>query len=107
MTHNQAKVFSGGLESASSVVSSGILISLWKLISDLYAETHSNQNLFWKIVSNELGLTIITFGTNQNHVQPDLLPFSNDNPFKFICSKTNPIFSLNHSAFSLFNAYGT
>ncbi|KAK4278442.1 hypothetical protein QN277_016287 [Acacia crassicarpa] len=105
MIQNEAKVFSGGLESASYVASSGILTSLWNLISDLYAEAQSsNQNLFWKTVSNESGLTVITFGTTQNHYQPDLLPFLNtdDNPFKFICSNT---FSLNQSAFSLFNQY--
>ncbi|KAK4278439.1 hypothetical protein QN277_016284 [Acacia crassicarpa] len=110
MTQHQVKAFSGGLESASSVASSGILTSLWNLISNLYAEAQSStQNLFWKIVSNESGLTAITFWTTQNHDQPDLLPFSNtdDNPFKFICSKTNPNFSLNHSAFSLFNQYRT
>ncbi|KAK4278440.1 hypothetical protein QN277_016285 [Acacia crassicarpa] len=109
MAQNQAKVFSGGLESASYVASSDILTSLWKdHISDLKPEAQ-NQNLFWKKVPNESGLTVITFGTTQNLDQPDLHPFSitDNHPFKFICSEKNPNFSLNDSAFSLFKHYGT
>ncbi|XP_054796769.1 senescence-associated carboxylesterase 101-like [Prosopis cineraria] len=109
MTQNQSTLFSSGLELASFVASSDLLTSSCKLISDLYAETHSNQNLFFKIDS-ESGLTVIAFGSTQNHAQSDLLPFSidmNDNPFKFICSKTNPKFSLNQFVFSLFNEYRT
>ncbi|XP_054797405.1 senescence-associated carboxylesterase 101-like isoform X1 [Prosopis cineraria] len=105
MNPNQAQVFTGGLESASSVVSSGILSSLWELISS--ESTHSSEALFWKDVSKEPGSTIILFGTAQNTVEPELLTLSNDddNPFKFICSKTYPTFSLDKSTFSLFNAY--
>ncbi|XP_054797559.1 senescence-associated carboxylesterase 101-like [Prosopis cineraria] len=112
MTQNQSKLFSCGLELASFVASSDLLTSSCKLISDLDAESHSDQNLFCEKVSEESCLTIIiiAFGTTQNHVQSALLPFSidmNDNPFKFICSKANPNFSLNQSKFTLFNEYRT
>ncbi|KAK4278437.1 hypothetical protein QN277_016283 [Acacia crassicarpa] len=109
MAQNQAQAFSGGLESASYVASSGILTFLWSHISNLNAEAQSsNQNLFWKS-SDESDLTVITFWTAQNHDQPDLHRFSitDNHPFKFICSERNPNFSLNDSAFSLFKHYGT
>ncbi|XP_054797615.1 senescence-associated carboxylesterase 101-like [Prosopis cineraria] len=104
------KKFSCGLELASFVASSDLLTSSCKLISDLDVETHSDQNLFCKKVSKESGLTIIVFRSTQNHVQSDLLLFSidmDDNLFKFICSRTNPNFSLNRSVFSLFKKYRT
>ncbi|KAK4272072.1 hypothetical protein QN277_020672 [Acacia crassicarpa] len=105
MTQGTTQLFSGGFETASVVASSGLLSPPWNLIADLNSETHPNENLFWKRRSYGPDLTIIAFGTTQNHVQPDLLPSTEmmDNPFEFLCSKKNPSFSLNQSVMSLFN----
>ncbi|XP_028778652.1 senescence-associated carboxylesterase 101-like [Neltuma alba] len=105
MTQGTTQLFSSGFETASFVASSGLLSAPWNLIADLNAETHPNENLFWKKRSNESDSTIIAFGTAQNRVGPDLLCSSDmmDNPFEFLCSKKNPYFSLNQPAMSLFN----
>lgn len=104
MTQGTTQLFSSGLETASVVASSGLLSSTWSLIVDLDAEAHPDENLFCKKRGHGSDLTIIAFGTTQNHVQPKLLPSADmmDNPFEFLCSKKNPNFSLNESVRSLF-----
>ncbi|KAK4272070.1 hypothetical protein QN277_020670 [Acacia crassicarpa] len=104
MTQGTTQLFSSGFETASVVASSGLLSPPWNLIADLNSETHPNENLFRKEGSHGPDVTIIAFGTTQNHVQPDLLPSTDmmDNPFEFLLSKKNPSFSLNQSVMSLF-----
>ncbi|KAI9121382.1 hypothetical protein K1719_008415 [Acacia pycnantha] len=105
MTQATTQLFSSGFETASVVASSGLLSPLWNLIAVLNAETHPNENLFWKKRSHGSDLTIIAFGTTQNHVKPDMLPSTDmmENPFEFLCSEKNPSFKLNESVMSLFN----
>ncbi|KAK4275876.1 hypothetical protein QN277_018890 [Acacia crassicarpa] len=105
MTQGTTPLFSSGFETACVVASSGLLSPPWKLIAELNTETHPNENLFWKKRSHGSDLTIIAFGTTQNHVQTDLLPCTEmmENPFEFLCSEKNRSFCFNQSVMSLFN----
>ncbi|CAJ2640509.1 unnamed protein product [Trifolium pratense] len=111
------KLFCSGIELASLVTSSRILCKSWSVISS-ESETESGHEedivsndgvgLSWK-VDREHGpdLMVIAFKATLDSVQADFVSSSDlkeDNflVFEFLCSTRIPIFSLNHTAVSLF-----
>ncbi|PNX99557.1 phytoalexin-deficient 4-2 protein [Trifolium pratense] len=107
------KLFCSGIELASLVTSSRILCKSWSVISsesDHEEDIVSNDGvgLSWK-VDREHGpdLMVIAFKATLDSVQADFVSSSDlkeDNflVFEFLCSTRIPIFSLNHTAVSLF-----
>ncbi|KEH16188.1 hypothetical protein MTR_0286s0050 [Medicago truncatula] len=107
------KLFSSGIEHASFVTSYQILKKAWNVISSNYQDivTNDGVGLCWKVYKEQNpDLTIIAFEATKDssNLQSDLISSSdlnkkkNFHQFDFLCSKKNPSFSLNSTAFSLF-----
>lgn len=105
--------FSSGIEHASFVTSYQILKKAWNVISSNYQDivTNDGVGLCWKVYKEQSSdLTIIAFEATKDssNLQSDLISSSdlnkkkNFHQFDFLCSKKNPSFSLNSTAFSLF-----
>jgi len=105
--------FSSGIEHASFVTSYQILTKTWNVISskDIVTNDDDGVGLCWKVYKEQSpDLTIIAFEAtiDSSNLQSDLVSSSdlkekkNFHQFDFLCSKKNPSFSLNSTAFSLF-----
>jgi hypothetical protein len=104
--------FSSGIEFSSFVTSYQILKKTWNVISSSYEDIVSNfgVGLCWNVYKEQSSdLTIIAFDviSDSFNLQSDLVSSSdlkvkNFLQFEFLCSKSNPSFSLNKTAVSLF-----
>ncbi|KAF3945623.1 hypothetical protein CMV_028020 [Castanea mollissima] len=115
---SQIHSFSSGLELANLVVSSGVLYHSWAAIRDLYSEINQNEQPSLSVrykVSQQPNCTTIAFFTwpacSKDHIiqgggGEDLVSSSalkESFPlFEFLCTKTNPQFSINKAALELF-----
>jgi hypothetical protein len=108
----QLKLFSSGIEVSSFVTSYPIIKKSLDVISSSCEDIVSNVGvgLCWNVYKEQNSdLTIIAFEAtiDSSNLQSDLvssydLKEKNFLQFEFLCSKSNPIFSLNKTAFSLF-----
>ncbi|KAI5443228.1 senescence-associated carboxylesterase 101 isoform X1 [Lathyrus oleraceus] len=106
------KLFSSGIEHASFVTSYEILKKTWNVISSSYEDIVSNVGvgLCWNVYKEQSSdLTIIAFEATSDcsNLKSGLVLSSdlkgrNFLQFEFLCSKSNPFFSLNSEAVSLF-----
>jgi hypothetical protein len=104
--------FSSGIEVSSFVTSYPILKKSLDVISSSYKDivSYDGVGLCWNVYKEQNSdLTIIAFEvtSDSSNLQSDLVSSSdlkekNFLQFEFLCSKNNPIFSLNKTAFSLF-----
>lgn len=104
--------FSSGIEVATFVTSSGLLRKLWNVSdADIVSNVVGNNGLSWKVYKEQdTDVTIVAFETapsNSVNLQSELvsstkLKENNFDHFEFLCTKSNPIFSLNITAVSLF-----
>jgi hypothetical protein len=105
--------FCSGIEIASLVTSSRILIKSWNTLSSQFDNenivSYVGVGLSWKLDSSS-DFTILAFKAtldDNSNVQAGLISSSElkeDNflDFEFLCSRKYPIFSLNKTAFLLF-----
>ncbi|XP_027359326.1 senescence-associated carboxylesterase 101-like [Abrus precatorius] len=108
----QSALFSSGMELAPLVISTGLLRRSWDAISSRYEGIVSNkgEGLSWKVYKDfDSDFMIIVFEATSDsfNIQADLTPSSAVREedflhFDFLCSKANPVFSINSTAFSLF-----
>jgi len=103
--------FSGGIEAATFVTSSGLLRKLWNVNDANIVSNVVGNGLSWKVYKEQdTDVTIVAFETtpsNSVNLQSELvsstkLKENNFDHFEFLCTKSNPIFSLNITAVSLF-----
>lgn len=100
--------FNCGLDLASLVVSSDLLHHSWDAISKL--RPHPSRNVGSSPVSLEYTVSqpgnyrIIAFVASARHLQEgsDLVPSSDIPEFRFLRSKSNPVFSISRAAKTLF-----
>ncbi|KAM3761552.1 hypothetical protein ACB098_01G276600 [Castanea mollissima] len=112
----QTQFFSSGLESAKFVVNLDILQDAWTAIRDLCKETSQNEEPSSPVKSkvfDKPNCTIIAFfawpANSKDYVQGngggDFVTSSTLFPlFNFLCTKANPNFSINKTAFQLFSS---
>ena len=110
--------FSSGLELANLVVNSGVLYHSWAAVRDLYSEINQNEQQSLSVrykVSQQPNSTTIAFftwpacskdyviqgGGGEELVSSSTLKESFP-LFEFLCTKTNPQFSINKAAIELF-----
>ncbi|XP_027358799.1 senescence-associated carboxylesterase 101-like [Abrus precatorius] len=108
----QSALLSSGVELAPLVISTGLLRRSWDAISSRYEGIVSNkgEGLSWKVYKDfDSDFMIIAFEATSDsfNFQADLTPSSalreeNFLHFDFLCTKANPVFSINSTAFSLF-----
>ncbi|XP_027359287.1 senescence-associated carboxylesterase 101-like [Abrus precatorius] len=104
--------FSCGIEIAPFVISSGLLHKSLDVIMSRYEGiiTNMGEGLSWKVYKEiDSDLTIMAFEARPDfsNLQVEVVPSSalkemNFHQFDFLCSKTNPIFCVNSTAFLLF-----
>ncbi|XP_059449360.1 senescence-associated carboxylesterase 101-like isoform X2 [Corylus avellana] len=114
---NRSPIFSSGLELGSFVVTSNVLHHSWAAISELYGEIHEPPSWDSPVrfrTFQQPNCTIIAFVTwppcTKEHLQGqgrgDLVSSSALKEtfplFEFLCTKTNPRFSINKPAIDLF-----
>lgn len=103
--------FSSGIEVAAFVTSCQTLCKSWGVISSRYEGITSNEGvkLSWKVYKEPgSDLTVIAFEDtpdSSSNLQPDLVSSSDLKQkafLQFMCTKNNPVLSLNNTAVSLF-----
>ncbi|XP_065636242.1 senescence-associated carboxylesterase 101-like isoform X1 [Quercus suber] len=115
---SQNHLFSSGLELANLVVSSGVLYHSWAAVRDLYSEINQNEQPSLSVrykISQQPNCTTIAFFTwsacSKDYIiqgggGEDLVSSSTLKEsfplFEFLCTKTNPKFSINKAALELF-----
>ncbi|TXG58989.1 hypothetical protein EZV62_016818 [Acer yangbiense] len=101
--------FGGGLELANLVVSSGLLSQSWDSILELYRELNPSEQIRFGTYHGP-NCTVIAFVTSptltKHHLQEEdeLVSSSFLPPFHFLCTKSNPTFSIHKAAVTLFSS---
>lgn len=103
--------FGSGLELANLVVSSGLLNQSWDSILKLYRELKLNPSEEIRFGTyQQSNCTVIAFVTSptltKHHLQEEdeLVSSSFLPPFHFLCTKSNPTFSIHKAAVTLFSS---
>ncbi|KAK4774691.1 hypothetical protein SAY86_009626 [Trapa natans] len=102
--------FNCGLDLSSLVVSSDLLHHSWNAISELHTDPRRNLGsspAFLRYRETQVrNYRLIAFSASAKHLHGggDLIPSSDVPEFRFICSKSNPDFSIDRAAMSLFDS---
>ncbi|KAL5742348.1 hypothetical protein ACOSP7_029080 [Xanthoceras sorbifolium] len=106
---NPPPLLNSGLELANLVVSSGLFKRSWDSILQLYMELNPNEQIRFRAY-HKPDCTVIAFLTSptlaKHHLQEEgeLVSSSSLPLFHFLCTKSNPAFSIHKAAVTLFGS---
>ncbi|KAK2647547.1 hypothetical protein Ddye_015036 [Dipteronia dyeriana] len=106
---NSPPIFCSGLELANLAVSSGLLSQTWDPILKLYRELNQGEQIRFEVYQKP-NCTVIAFVTSPNltkrHLQEEdeLVSSAFLSHLHFLCTKSNPTFSIHKAAATLFSS---